>query len=490
MTGEPDHSPRTVFAVSVQTARHGPILQRRVLEDEQLHNLEMWKKLGNIMAPLPFSRMLNVWERAVNIGARHAVNFVGLAWRDGQPVVNEGVDCFFQDPKKQCPYADLAFPAGRAADAKTVLLAYGDTFRNNAALIPLVWALGAHLKVYLGFWPHFVLQAEKSSGKSTLLKRMERSISMSMFSGQSLETAFRMLTSISYTSHPVGWEEISARKQELIDRAVSNLQECYQYTHTRRGAELTDFLLCAPVMLAGEDVPVKSLIGKVVKSTLTTARQGDQMPEDLVQFPVRNWLQYLVDTGKSPARDLFSAQLDHMERNCSARLTDAGAKRMLSNYAAVGTAWALLCDFAGLDPQTGDFMGDLTMEMNAHIMDSASDRQPWVWITEKLLSEIAAGNFRYPFKFDTEDGIPVLCVRTGHVMDHMSQSTALRDFWNQLPVKSDRVYKKALETQGMLAAQDIERTIFGRRVSYMVALNLTAMEKFGLYSVMPKELGS
>lgn len=486
MTGEADSSPRTVFAVSVQTARHGPVLQRRVLEDEQLHNLETWKKFGNIMAPLPFGRMLNIFERAVNIGARHAVNFVGLAWRDGQPVVNEGLDCFFQDPKKQCPYADLAFPAGVPANGKTVLLAYGSTFKNNAALIPLVWALGAHLKAFLGFWPHFVLQAEKSSGKSTLLKRMERSIAMSMFSGQSLETAFRMLTSISYTSHPVGWEEISARKQELIDRAVSNLQECYQYTHTRRGAELTDFLLCAPVMLAGEDVPVKSLIGKVVKSTLTTKRQGDQMPEDLVQFPVRNWLQYLAETGKGPVRELFNQQLAYVEANCSAKLSDAGAKRMLSNYAAVATAWALLCDFTGLDADTGNFTGDLIVEMNAHIMDSASDRQPWVWITEKLLSEISANNFRYPFRFDEENGVPVLCVRTGHVMDHMSQSPALRDFWNQLPVKSDRVYKKALESQGILEAENIERTVHGRRVGYMVAMSIPALEKFGLYAVMPK----
>jgi hypothetical protein len=487
MTGEADSSAKTVFAVSVQSARHGPVLQRRVLEDDQLHNLEVWKKFGNVMAPVPFGRMINVWERAVEIGARHAVNFVGLAWRDGKPVVNEGSDCFFQDPKQQCPYSELAFPSGSPANGKTVLLAYGDTFKCSAALIPLVWALGAHLKAFLGYWPHFVLQAEKSSGKSTLLKRMERSIAMSMFSGQSLETAFRMLTSISYTSHPVGWEEISARKQELIDRAVSNLQECYQYTHTRRGAALTDFLLCAPVMLAGEDVPVKSLIGKVVKSTLTTERQGEQMPEDLAQFPVREWLRYLAETGKSTVREIFANQMEHMEQSCSARLADVGAKRMLSNYAAVATAWALLCDFTGLDHPTGNFLSDLTAEMNAHIMDSASDRQPWVWITEKLLSEIAAGNFRHPYKFDSEDQVPVLCVRTGHVMDHMSQSPALRDFWNQLPVKSDRVYKKALETQGILAAENIERVIQGRRVSYLVALSLPAMEKFGLHAVPPKD---
>ncbi|WP_457394184.1 hypothetical protein [Roseateles sp. P5_E1] len=40
---------------------------------------------------------------------------------------------------------------------------------------------------------------------------------------------------------------------------------------TRRGAELKDFLLCAPVMLAGEDVPVQTLQGKVVRNQLSLA---------------------------------------------------------------------------------------------------------------------------------------------------------------------------------------------------------------------------
>ncbi|MGC8059585.1 hypothetical protein ACP3WF_24110, partial [Salmonella enterica] len=81
------------------------------------------------------------------------------------------------------------------------------------------------------------------SGKSTLIKRLERAIGMTMLSGQSLTTEFRLLTSISHTSHPIGWEELSARRQEVIDKAVGMLQENYQYTVTRRGAEMTEYLL-------------------------------------------------------------------------------------------------------------------------------------------------------------------------------------------------------------------------------------------------------
>lgn len=487
MTGDEDHSPHTVFSVSVQSPRHGASLQRVVVEDEKLHNIETWKKMGSVFAPQPLARLINIWERATSIGARDAVNFVGLAWRDGKPIVNEGKDCYFQDPKKQCPYHEMKFPSGTPQSGRAVVLAFHRTFKSNAALIPLVWALGGHLKAFLGFWPHFVLQAEKSTGKSTLLKRIERAISMTMFSGESLETPFRMLTSISYTSHPVGWEEISARKQEMIDRAVSNLQECYQYTTTRRNTEMTEYLKCAPVLLAGEDVPVKSLIGKLVKSTLTIERQGDLIPEDLAPFPVYNWLKFLAQTGKAAVKDLFGRQLEQLEASCSARLDDAGARRMLTNYAAVATSWQLLAKFVGLDAEAGGFTSDLTMEMNTHIMESTSDRQPWVWITDKLLSEIACGKFLFPFKFDEEDGIPVLCVRTGHVMDHISTSVSLREFWNQLPVKSDRIYKKALETQGILAAENIERTVNGKRVSYMVALSLPAMKKFGLHAVIPTD---
>ena len=44
------------------------------------------------------------------------------------------------------------------------------------------------------------------------------------------QTEYRLLTSISHTSHPVGWEELSARRQDVIDKAVAMLQENYQYT--------------------------------------------------------------------------------------------------------------------------------------------------------------------------------------------------------------------------------------------------------------------
>jgi hypothetical protein len=43
--------------------------------------------------------MINILERTADLGARHAANFVGLAYREGQLVVNEGADCYFTEPE-------------------------------------------------------------------------------------------------------------------------------------------------------------------------------------------------------------------------------------------------------------------------------------------------------------------------------------------------------------------------------------------------------
>ena len=236
MTGDTDYQPTTLFAVTVQEASHGKELQRRVFTPERLYNVEHWKKLGFVYNQGHFTRMVNVLSRTVDLGSHDAVNFVGLAWRDGRPVVNQGPDCYFTEPEKQCPYHNLVFPRGTKAQGARVVEAYQRTFRDNAAALCLVWGLGGHIKAFLGFWPHFVMEAEKGAGKSTLIKRIESTLAFIMFSRTQMETPFRTVTSTSHTFHPVGWEEISAGKQEVIDKAISTLQETYQYAIERRGS--------------------------------------------------------------------------------------------------------------------------------------------------------------------------------------------------------------------------------------------------------------
>lgn len=494
MTGKADSTPTSMFAISVQTPRGGPVLQRVVVEDERVHNIEVWKKLGAVFAPTPFSRLISVWERASSIGARDAVNFVGLAWRDGRLALNEGTDCFFTEPTEQCPYHNLTFPSGRTRDGIEVISQFQGTFGENEAAIPLVWALGAHLKAFLGFWPHFVVQSEKGAGKSTLIKAIGAAIAMKQFSRQTLQSEYRIIGSVSYTSQPVAWGEFSTNKQELRTKAVGTLQESYQYESTSRGMGLKrKFLMCAPVMLSGEDVPVDGLEGKITRSTLTKDLCGPMISLDCPTFPMRQWIQHLAALDKRRVLALHEQLVTELQASSLAKADDTGARRMVLNYAAIAMAWHLLCEFLELHLETGHFLGDLTRQMNQHISETKASRHPWVWIIEKLLSEIARNEFRYPHRFDVEDGVEVLCVRTCHVMDHMSQSPGLRAFWDELPIKSDRALKKQLLDAGVLALDmqgngeplDIERTVNGKRVAHMLGLSLPMLRQYGLHAVVP-----
>lgn len=491
-TGVADAQPSVQFAVAVQVARHGNQLVRRVFTDEDLHNLSRWQKFGPIYDPKAFARMLAIIERTADLGARTAANFVGLCWLHGRLHVNEGADCYFIDPEQQCPYHALTFPRGPRGHARRVIQAYQQTFRCNAAALPLVWILGAHLKVVLGFWPHMQMQSRKASGKSTLVSRLERTTAFRMFSGQALNTEFRIICSISHTSHPVGWEELSARRQDIIDRAVGILQEAYGFEAHRRGAELKEFLNSAPVMLVGEDVPVRDITGKLVRTDLA-GRKGPMLPEDLPEFPMREWLDYLASLDPRQVRERM-ARAREFCRDCSRSTgADDGAVRMAENYAAMLLTWELLCDFSGIDLDEGGFREDLISQMNAHISETSQDREPWVWILEILMSELAAGRFAYPHIWDNvEDETSgrlqtCLVLRTSHVMDHLQHSPHLRDRFNALPIKSDRVFKAQCRDAGMFAAEDIERRVNGRRLAHAVALSVERMESYGLSVPTPED---
>lgn len=484
LTGEEDSQPNTVFAASVQVPRDTQHLKRFIFKDEELHNIEKWKRFGPVFRPAYFSRLLTIMERTTHIGSRKAINFVGIAWRDGKPVLNEGANCYFTEPDKQCPYHNLTFPSGPISHAHQIIEAYANTFKNNAALQLLVWSLGAHLKTFIGKWPHMVVQADKGTGKSTLIKRLERSIGFTMFSGQSLKSEFRLITSIAHTTHPVGWEELSAQGKRVIDLAVAQLQESYNYTITRRGSDMLEYVLIAPVLLAGEDVPVDSLLGKVVRSDLNKGK-GALIPEDLPRFPVKQWLQFLTRFSRTKINDLYHNCIDYMGKECIAAEHDNGAIRMRDNYACAYLAWRLLCEFSGVASNYNNFPVDLVTEMNGHIKDTSTDREPWVWIMELIFGELDAGHYRHPYAFDTVEESFCVLLRTSHIMQHISQSPALRAKYDSFPVKSDRVLKKQLIKAGVVHKDGMEKTINHRRVSNLVAFSLEELKRFGLTPSIP-----
>ena len=490
MTGEVDSQPNTLFAASVQTPRHKAKLVRRVFDDETLHNVDQWKKFGPVFSPSQFSRMLSILERSSDIGSREAINFVGLGYRAGELVVNEGPDCYFQEPDKQCPYHNLTFPSGNREDARRAIDAYMATFKGNAAMLLLLWGVGAHLKTLLGKWPHFQLQADKGTGKSTIVKRLERTIAMTMFSGQSLQTEFRLLTSISSTCHPVGWEEISARQQMVIDKAIAMLQESYQYTITKRGSDMTEYLLAAPVLLAGEDVPVQGITGKLVRSSLKLDNQGDLIPEDLPRFPMRQWLEFLAGHTRAEVHELYNNSRDYCQKHCRATGKDAGAKRMVENYAAMMTAWGLLSEFAGLPNNYGNLVHDLTKEMNTHIAETSGDREPWVQIIDIFLAEVASGKFRSPYAVGRdEEGNLYIAVMVRDIMHHMSTDSGLRQRWDSSTIKTPTILKKQLKQAGVILDEDKSFTNGRTRTTHAVALDAEKLAEFGLHVHEREEVG-
>lgn len=483
MTGEQDHQPTTLFAVTVQTPFEHTGLMREVANLKTINNVDWWRQFGAIWRPAEFQRLVTILARAVTLGQRYAVNFVGLCYRDGQLTVNEGPDCYFTHPELQCPYHNFRFPSGDRRLAATILREYAKTFSHHAATQLLVWVLGAHLKTLLSFWPHLTLQARKGSGKSTLLERLSRSTGFQMLSGQSLQTEFRVMTSMGFTSQPIGWEELSSRRQDVIDKAVALLQEAYKFTATRRGQNLTEYLLCAPVLLAGEDVPVRSLLGKVVRVQLQ--QKGPLLPANLPPFPVRQWLEFLMELKPAQVIALHEQAVVGCQRHCRAPKHDAGAQRMVGNYAALAVAWKLLLDFAGLHEAEMGFIPCLMAEMNSHIAETSAEREPWVWIMDLLINEIAAGAYPYPYRIDLHEGEEALMIRTAHVMHHLSTKSGLRPIYDGLPVKSDRVFKRQLKEAGMVLSERADPVIHGQRVNHMVALSMAKLAEYGLFPENP-----
>ncbi|MGG1954002.1 toprim domain-containing protein [Ralstonia solanacearum] len=493
INGTPDSQPETVFGISAQVARFGATLQREVVNSDRLYNLEWWRgKFGHIWMPAQFARMVNVLERAADLGARDVVNFVGLAWRGGELAALEGSDCYFVEPQKQCLYYNMRFPRGTAQNARTVIDAYQATFKGNAAAIALVWALGAHLKTILGFYPHLQMQAEKGAGKSKLLESLQASASFQVLSGQMLKTDHRRRASVSWTSHPVGWDEFSKLPKAVLSEIDGLLQSTYRFEFTRVGAALTPYLMCAPVLLAGEEVDVESLQSKICRTSLSVDKQGAIIPRDLPQFPVWAWLQFLASQQPGRIRDLHAAFVDVSLSRSRAETNDATARRMVENYAAIMTAWALLAEFAQIDVEQGGFVDDLLIEMNAHIAETDGTRLPWVWIMEILLSELDAGRFEYPHCWDTiqtDSGREMaLFLRPSHVMDHLSTAVHLRGKFDALPIKTARVFKSQLLQSGVVPQHggkrldDVEKRILGRRCAHMAAISLPRLEQRGLYA--------
>ena len=476
-----------LFAIQAQTPQHGRKLKRMVMDDKQFADPSAWQQLGYIYKKPEFMRLVSILSRTLDKTDRLAVNFVGLCYKAGKLYVNEGKDCYFKDILKQCPaYGHLTFNNGNLTHGRGVISAFQATFKQNAGTIPLVWALGAHLKIHVGFWPHMQMEAEKGSGKSTFLRHWAKACQTQVFSTQMLDTAFRIQSIVAYASNVVAWEEISTLRPEAAQAANQMLQQTYNYAYSVRSGT-TPMLYSTPVLLTGEEVDMNSLIGKLTRTSLTYAKQGKEIPETLPVFPMRQWLEYLAKRTPEQVSTHLEQQFQRCLADSRSSDKDANAKRIVKNFAAIRLAWHYLCDFLQLDNMTGYFEHDLVAEMNHFLAETEAARQPWVWIVEIIFGEIDARRYDYPMAYDAIDGKSVILIRPKHMMQHIQHSSNLKARWEALPIKTAKIFVKQLQLAGVVVTDDKghvverERTVNGKRISHMTALDLTKLASFGLY---------
>jgi hypothetical protein len=67
----------------------------------------------------------------------------------------------------------------------------------------------------------------------------------------------------------------------------------------------------------------------------------------------------------------------------------------------------------------------------------------------------------------------------------------LREKWNSLPVKSDRVFKRQLQHAGVVVGEkEVERRIYMRRVPYLTPVSLERLAGFGLHVSVREDLAT
>lgn len=117
---------------------------------------------------------------------------------------------------------------------------------------------------------------------------------------------------------------------------------------------------------------------------------------------------------------------------------------------------------------------------------------PLTLLLQKLVDDIATGEFVHPFKFDTEDGCEVLCVRLGYVMRHLTRSTWMLQMWDTMPLRTSSRLRQQLQAADALLLdvignpKEFERTLGGTRVGHLVAIRLSAFTALGVDTAKAK----
>ncbi len=490
VNGGQDDSPRVFFVAYGQNRRGGRYLSKQVFE-QGIHNPGLWEnKLGAIYDVNKFKRAVTIMENTAALNPIHAANIVGLAWLNNQLSVNEGNDCFFAIPEQQCAaYKDLTFHTGPPSEAKIILNAYRSTFTNNAALLMLLWTLGSHLKIFSGFYPHLLTQADKGVGKSQIIEKIGMTAVLSKYTAEDL-TPYRLKILCSGTTFPIAFDEFSNAKQDKREALSNTMQNTYTkaiMSSQTHGMTL-EFLKIAPLLIGGEDVAdADNVLTKTVRVTLDMPHRGAEIdPHDLPKWPMKQWLEFLAGI----ERQQFNNDFESAHAYCKgfSNSEDQLVDRMVKNYAVLLLAWRYVAAFADIQDTVWSVDSSIVTEMNRHIGATDADREPWVKVIDKITLDIQTNQYPYPYNvsFIHDEGgdlIQSLNISAAHMMDYVKTSPNLREFRDRLPISSKKVLTHQLQKSGVLVKKHHPtfswKTETQRHTNFM-ALSVVKLQAYGI----------
>jgi hypothetical protein len=74
------------------------------------------------------------------------------------------------------------------------------------------------------------------------------------------------------------------------------------------------------------------------------------------------------------------------------------------------------------------------------------------------------------------------------MMAHLSTSVALREKYNNMPVKTARVLKHQMDQAGVIYKDSVVRSINGTRAGHMQQLDVKKLEQYGISVTAPENL--
>lgn len=471
------HSPLSAITGAYgHPQRKSMIHYRRVDSPRMLqHNVDAgdlgrpttWQGLSWVYNPYAMGAATQALAR----GQRRTVEkvpVIGLCRTPRGVMFQDGPDS--QTEPEQCPYSSLSVDSGTAADAASIVEAMRALLLDDIGLIALAWSVGTGFKSIAGFWPHLVISAPASSGKSTVLERLSHATSACVFDFSELETGYRRMRLLSNHLMPVFIDEASRASKEATSGFLDLMNAAYMGT-LRHHANKQN-LIGGAAALVGQDMPETdaAILSKTVIIDLSRAK--GRLIQIKGTWPYREWGAWLASRYD---RDTAGKEIaDRMKADATAlKLSGSDgdvSERLRRNYAAVGLIIDEVLAFSNMAEAVG---ATITRPwLSSHIQNTAAIRRESTAILDQLARDlIIDSNARVPHRIEGNN----LILPPSVILDY------LHSRGHRFAVNTTRRLIDHLATDGYLADRGIQQSINGVKYSACIALSLRMMELSGIH---------